>query len=100
MDSYDPTVIFLFLLVLRECKEISVVIGDENPPSAFDDSSEKTQEATYFEFSGPWSARSQQGLTTDLRAVVLAHEYVMHNLCTHRNSHFYELDLDFCLFSS
>lgn len=42
MDSHDPTVIFFFLLVLRECKEISVVIGDENPSSTFDDSSEKT----------------------------------------------------------
>lgn len=65
MDSYDPTVIFFFfLLVLRECKEISVVIGDENPSGTFDDSSEKKQRGHLFEFSGPWSARAQQRLTT------------------------------------
>lgn len=53
-----------FLLVLRECKEISVVIGDENPLGTFDDSSEKNPRGHLFEFSGPWSARAQQSLTT------------------------------------
>lgn len=54
MDSYGPTVIFFLFSswFLRECKQISVVIGDENPWIAFDDSSEKTREATYFELSG------------------------------------------------
>lgn len=70
MDSYDPTVIFFFLLVLRECKEISVVIGDENPLSTFDDSSEKNLRGHLFQFSGPRSARSQHRLTTNLQAVV------------------------------
>lgn len=52
MDSYGPTVKFFFLLVLRECKEISVVTGDENLSSTFDNSSEKTPEATYLSFLG------------------------------------------------
>lgn len=39
-----------FLLVLCECKEISVVAGDENLSSTFDNSSEKTREATYMGF--------------------------------------------------
>lgn len=71
MDSYDPTVIFFFLLVLRECKEISAVIGDENPSSTFDDSSEKTREAAYLSLLGRRSARSQPSLPTNLHAVVL-----------------------------
>lgn len=50
MDSSAPTVRLFFLLVLCECKEISVAAGDENLSSTFDNSSEKTREATYMGF--------------------------------------------------
>lgn len=46
-----------------------------------------------FEFSGPESARAQRSLTTNLHAVVLTLQYVMHNKCSHRNMCFFFLPI-------